>query len=230
MRRLRQIRHRPHACAVGAERHHAACCQEFHRIRIGIGIARSFAIHHIGNVAMTFRKWTIIRVGVVAAEQDDVAEFQSPMLLFKSFDVGWQNKRADSVRSLIEQISDIDNAGFTTKLPGFNLCRCKPDRTDRTSRASIPAARRNAAAHPVAFPCFRRSATRRCCMDCSARSSVRGSIEIEEMDASATCRVLRCDEQRAIDKPCCRVVLILSAQIGSKGTARSKEYAKDKGS
>ena len=118
VRGRREIGQRPHARAVETERHHTAAGQIDHRLRRGGGPARRFLLERRGDEAVTGGKRFVIRVGVVAAEEHDVAGGQRPVLEFPLADDLGPDQVARARLSLVAARCDVDHAGLTAELPG----------------------------------------------------------------------------------------------------------------
>ena len=129
VRWLTKIRKWPHAGAVGPQSHHTPTRQKVHALWTGIGETGNLTVQGVGNKPASLRKRPVIFICVITPKQHDIAKSHSPILFLKSLNVVRIDEGTDSLGSLVKQVTDIDDTGFTTEASILSL-NARPKRPD----------------------------------------------------------------------------------------------------
>ena len=114
-------RDRPHAGAVGAERHHISGRQVLHALGSGVGPTRRPALQGIGDESTSRRKGTVVAVAETTVEEHRIPKPQEPVPLFPGLHVPGFDQGAAAIGCAVEQFPNIHDAGFPHKLPSRHL-------------------------------------------------------------------------------------------------------------
>ena len=116
-----EVRQRPHARTIESERHHATVGEVLHRGGRRRGPARRFFSQGRRHKPLSFRKRLVEIIGVVAAEEDDVAGAE-PAVGHLPFPHHFRaDQYARSVLGTVAPLADVDHAGLAAELPDRHL-------------------------------------------------------------------------------------------------------------
>src|SRR2546426_3365001 len=87
---------------------------------MGIRPGWTFSFQRLSQVSPAGPARTIILVTIPTVEEDHVAWFKRPIFLLPFRDMALHDETAIPFCSFVQQLSDIDDAGFSDKLPGRN--------------------------------------------------------------------------------------------------------------